>query len=312
MSEDKKSKILEKVRALLAKADSTEFEAEAETFRAKADELMAAYAIEQWQLDAADDADRASRTPERRDVNISWYWADNYSHINKHLFTMFSDVAKHCRCKVIWWNPLRDESGRKVPVLGLPADLDYFDMLFTHLQMQLGSKLQPGVEEGDTYIQALVRMKEAGMKWEAIGERLIRAGLMEGPYERKVGVKFTSDYTRFCEDSGRERKYINPKTYQRSFVDGFITHVAARLRDQKEDQAEKGGTGMELALRDISKMLDEEAEGMFGRPNQRGTVSTEHARDPQGYHAGSTAGREANISGNPQRDVRGVRGELAS
>lgn len=306
---DKKGKILEKVRALLAKANDTEFEGEAEVFRAKADELMAKYTIEQWQLDQADDADRASREPERRDVDISWYWADNYSHINRYLFTMFHNVAEHCRCKVVWWNPT---AGGKVPVLGLPADLDYFDMLFTHLYMQLGTKLTPGVEEGDTYMQALVRMKEAGMKWEAIGERLIKAGLMEGPYERKVGVRFTKEYTDYCEQNERERKYINPKTYQRSFVDGFITHVAARLRAQKEEQAEFGGTGMELALRDISQMLDEEAFNQFGKPRSRGTVSTEHARDPQGYHAGSTAGREASISGDPQRGVQGTRGELTS
>lgn len=306
---DKKDLILQRVRAMLAKADSTEFEGEAEVFRAKADALMAKYTIEQWQLDQADDADRASRTPERRDVDISWYWADNYSHINKYLFTLFHNVAKHCRCKVVWWNPV---AGGNVPVLGLPADLDYFDMLFTHLYMQLGTKLTPGVEKGDDYITALIRMKEAGMKWEAIGERLIKAGLMEGPYERKVGVKFTKEYTDYCERTERERKYINPKTYQRSFVDGFITHVGARLQEQKQEQAEEGGTGMELALRDISKMLDDEAFDMFGKPRSSGTVSTEHARDPQGYRSGATAGREANISGNPQRGVQGSRGELTS
>jgi hypothetical protein len=302
--------MLEKVRALLAKADSSEFEGEAEVFRAKADELMTAYAIEQWQVDAAaDDANRANRTPERRDVDISWYWASNYSHIKRTLFTLFSNVAKHCRCKVVWWNPV---AGGKVPVLGLPADLDYFDMLFTHLYMQLGSKLTPGVENGDQYMDALVRMKEAGMKWEAIGERLIKADLMDGPYERKIGVRFTKEYTQFCEEHGRERKYINPKTYQSSFTEGFLMQVSARLKEQKDDQAEKGGTGMELALRDIKQMLDDEAFDMFGKPRGSGAVSTEVGRDAEGYAAGSTAGREANISGDPQKGVRGNAGELTS
>lgn len=306
---DKKDKMLEKVRALLAKADDTEFEGEAEVFRTKADELMTAYAIEQWQVDAAQEGVNASREPERRDVDISWYWGDNYKHINRYLFTMFSNVAEHCRCKVVWWNPV---AGGKVPVLGLPADLDYFDMLFTHLYMQMGAGLTPSIDKGESYIDALVKLKESGMKWEAIGERLIKAGLMEGPYERKVGVRFTKEYTDHCDETGRERKYINPKTYQRSFAEGFMLQVGARLKVQKDDQAEKGGTGMEVALRDIKQMLDDEAFDQFGRPRGRGTVSTEHARDASGFASGSTAGREANISGDPQKGVRGNAGELTS
>lgn len=309
---DKKDLILKRVRAMLAKAESTEFEGEADVFRAKADELMTAYAIEQWQLDAADQADAQSRKPERRDVDISWYWQKAYSHINHDLFGLFSAIADHCRCKTIWWSPVHEGEGGKIPVLGLPADLDYFDLLFTHLQMQLGAKLTPGVEKGDDYMTALVRMKEAGMKWEAIGERLIDAGLMEGPYTRKVGVKFTKEYIDYCNETGRERKYINPKTYQRSFTEGFVQMVRVRLNQQKEDQADKGGTGMELALRDIKQMLDEEAENMFGRPRSSGTVSRDMARDEAGHAAGVFAGKEANISGDPQRGVGGSRRELTS
>lgn len=308
---DNREKMLERVRALLAKADGTEFEGEAAVFRAKADELMTAYSIEQWQLDAGG-ADTSGREPERRDVDVSWYWQDGYSHIKHHLFGMFSAVAEHCRCKVIFWSPVHEGNIGKVPVLGLPADLDYFDMLFTHLQIQLSASLTPGVEDGDTYIQALVRMKEAGMRWEAIGERLINAGLMDGPYTRNVGVRFTKEYTEYCEEAGRERKYINPKTYQRSFTEGFVMQVAGRLREQKDDQAEKGGTGMELAIRDIKKLLDEEAAKMFGRPRGGGTVSRDQARDAAGYASGSQAGHDANISGDPQRNVGGSRGELTA
>lgn len=302
-----KDLILQRVRAMLAKADSTEFEGEAEVFRAKADELMTKYTIEQWQLDMADEVDRAARKPERRDIDISWYWADNYSHLKHILFTIFTNVAEHCRCKVVYWNPV---PGGKVPVLGLPADMDYFDMLFTSLFMQLGRKLTPGVEEGDSYIEALVRMKEAGMRWEAIGERLINAGLMEGPYERKVGVRFTKEYTDYCAETERERKYINPKTYQSSFAHGFMEQVSARLDKQHAEQSEKGGTGMELALRDISQLIDDEAFSIFGEPRNSGTVSTQRARDRAGYVAGSHAGHHADIAGNPQRGVGGRRGEL--
>jgi hypothetical protein len=51
MTEDRKAKMLERVRALLAKADGTNFPEEADAFRAKADALMTEYAIEAWQMD---------------------------------------------------------------------------------------------------------------------------------------------------------------------------------------------------------------------------------------------------------------------
>lgn len=106
MSGDKKEKMLEKVRALLAKANDTEFEGEADVFRAKADELMTAYAIEQWQVDEADSrVGTSNRTPERRDIDISWYWKNSYSHIKHDLYHMFDQVARSCRCKPIWWSP---------------------------------------------------------------------------------------------------------------------------------------------------------------------------------------------------------------
>lgn len=305
----KKDKKLEQVRALLAKAASTEFEGEAAAFRAKADELMANYAIEQWQLDAADenDARRMSRDPERRDVDISWYHEPQYRHVYQDMWQLFHSVAAHCRCKVIWW-----AGSRKVPVLGLPSDLDYFDLLFTHLQIQLFNQIQPSPQPGDTYIEALVRMKEAGMKWEAIGARLIKAGLMEGPYTRNVGVRFTKEYTTYCDETGRERKYINPKTYQRSFTDGFVQQIAHRLREQKDDQKAKGGSGMELAVIDIKKKLDETAADLFGKAPRGRALSTNSSVDEAGMAAGRAAGREASISGDPQSGLGGNRKALNS
>lgn len=311
---DKKDKKLEQVRALLAKAASSEFEGEAAAFRAKADELMANYAIEQWQLDAADenDARRAGRDPERRDVNIEWYFAPQYRHVYTAMRDMFHHVAAHCRCKVVWWKGGGNQNEAKVPILGLPSDLDYFDLLFTHLQLQLFNGIQPSPEAGDTYIEALVRMKEAGMKWEAIGTKLIAAGLMDGEYTRNVGVRFTKEYTTYCEETGRDRKYINPKTYQRSFCEGFAAQINHRLREQKDEQKAKGGSGMELAVIDIKKKLEETATDLFGKAPRGTAISTNSSHDAAGMAAGHAAGRSANISGDPQSGLGGNRKALGA
>jgi hypothetical protein len=57
-TEERRAKKLAQVRMLLAKADSTKFPDEADTFRAKADELMAQYAIEAFEVTGHDDEHR--------------------------------------------------------------------------------------------------------------------------------------------------------------------------------------------------------------------------------------------------------------
>ena len=65
--------ILDKVRALLAKAESTQFEAEAEAFTAKAQELMTRHRIDRAVLNASDDLGDA---PAGRRLGIDDPYAD--------------------------------------------------------------------------------------------------------------------------------------------------------------------------------------------------------------------------------------------
>jgi hypothetical protein len=72
MTDTTSHKMLERVRALLAKADSTNFPEEAETFRAKADELMTRHSISQWAVEQAEAGRSAPIKPERRDFERAW------------------------------------------------------------------------------------------------------------------------------------------------------------------------------------------------------------------------------------------------
>jgi hypothetical protein len=301
-AEDKKAKMLERVRALMAKADSTDFPAEADTFRDKADELMRQYAIEQWQVDVAQDGVGARPKPISRDVDVAWYFSNSRS---KELWQLMNICTLHCRVKLVYWR-----GSTSIPCVGIPSDLDYFDMLFTSLMLQMGKGLEPHPSRDKPMIENLVVMKEAGMKWERIGELLITAGQLEY-YDRNMGVKFTKLYTDYCDKHDRPRLRIAPSVYQRSFAKGFVSEVRTRMRRQESTNT----TGMELVLRDIKDEVDAATTEMHGKDPERYALARDESTDPTAYRAGAQAGAQANIYGNPNEAFEQssqVRGALES
>jgi len=110
------------VRALLAKAESTPFEAEAEACTAKAQELMTRHAL--WH--ALLDHDHAPTTgPEMRRLDL------DKPYISAKAFLLGS-VASANRCRVVW---SREQAVGTV--FGYPADLDAVELLFTSLLIQV-------------------------------------------------------------------------------------------------------------------------------------------------------------------------------
>lgn len=112
---------LERVRALLAKAESTTFPEEAETYTAKAQELMARHRIDQALLAAGGPApDR----PAGRRLGV-----ENPYEQPKAL--LLEQVAAANRCRAVWSKQLGFAT-----VLGFPADLDAVELLYTSLLVQ--------------------------------------------------------------------------------------------------------------------------------------------------------------------------------
>jgi hypothetical protein len=114
-------RILERVRALLAKAESTTFPEEAEALSTKAQELMARHAIDRALLDAT--AGIESGVSGRR-LAID----DPYA---KEKSLLLARVAHANRCTAIW----EPDVGWST-VFGAEDDLDIVDLLFTSLLCQ--------------------------------------------------------------------------------------------------------------------------------------------------------------------------------
>ncbi|MFN8024914.1 MAG: DUF2786 domain-containing protein [Acidimicrobiia bacterium] len=131
------TRMLERVRALLAKAESTEFEAEAEALTAKAQELMARHSIEQAMLDARAPTDRAQPSMVRITVEAP--------HASAKV-QVLSAVAGANRCRTIW-----SEHQRVAHVFGFADDLAAVEMLFTSLLVQATVGLHRAGPQRDAY-----------------------------------------------------------------------------------------------------------------------------------------------------------------
>jgi hypothetical protein len=115
-------KVMQRVRALLAKAESTEFPEEAEAFTAKAQELIARHAIDQAMLEAGA-GDPGLGTSGRR-VLID----DPYARAKS---VLLGQVVAANRCTAVWQSELSLST-----VFGLPDDIDAVELLFTSLLTQ--------------------------------------------------------------------------------------------------------------------------------------------------------------------------------
>ncbi len=125
-SEQLDEKVLATVRGLLAKAESTTFDQEADALTAKAQQLMARHAIDLAMIDAG--APSVSGVVARR-VHVE----DPYFEAKAVLLTV---VAEANRCSAVMATHLGI-----VTVFGFPADLDITELLFTSLLTQATSSM---------------------------------------------------------------------------------------------------------------------------------------------------------------------------
>ena len=119
------ARMMGRIRALLAKAESTEFPEEAEALTAKAQHLMTRYAIDSAVLGAGAGGSPADDVRARR-MHVEQPYADTKA----QLLTV---VAKANGVRSVW----HDEVGMAT-VVGLPVDLELTELMFTSLLVQPG------------------------------------------------------------------------------------------------------------------------------------------------------------------------------
>lgn len=153
--------VLERIRALLAKAESTTFEAEALAFTVKAQELMTRHAIDAALLDEASGADHDDPVTIRLPVDAP------YADVKSLLLQV---VAEAGRCRTVFHQGVDLSS-----VVGFADDVAAVELLFTSLLVQAQTALSAAARNAPPG----TRVRSQGYRsafllsfTERIGERL--------------------------------------------------------------------------------------------------------------------------------------------
>jgi hypothetical protein len=153
-------RLLARVRAMLAKAESTIHPAEADTFTAAAQELMARHSIDQVLLTQRSPGPASPDRPGARRIGI-----DNPYEAAKA--ALLDRVARANRCRSVWSRALGFGT-----VVGFDADLDAVETLFTSLLVQATTAMtRAGAQVGRARTRAFRRSFLAAYAVR-IGERL--------------------------------------------------------------------------------------------------------------------------------------------
>lgn len=156
-------RMLGRIRALLAKAESTEFTEEAEALSARAQELMAKYSIDHALL-AARSGEREEPFGRRIPVDSPYEEAKG---------TLLNVIALANRCRAVW-----SKDVGLMTVVGFPADLNAVELLFTSLLVQANTAMLRAGGKKDEFGRSRTRaFRQSFLVSYAIriGERLEQA-----------------------------------------------------------------------------------------------------------------------------------------
>src|SRR5437879_5887944 len=150
--------MLERVRALLAKAESTTFPEEADALTVKAQQLMARHAIDEAMLAAGDP---------REAVESRKVWLDRPYEAEKA--RLLAQVAAANRTRTVWIKEIG-----VVIVIGFGPDLGVIELLFTSLLVQATRAMTTAPRRADGRTRSFRQSFLVGYAGR-IGERLREA-----------------------------------------------------------------------------------------------------------------------------------------
>jgi hypothetical protein len=195
---------LRRIRALLAKAESTEYPEEAEALTAKAQELMTRHSVDTVLLDTGG-------TPHRSDVATRRVHVDDpYARAKMQLL---GAVAGANGVRLVWYQSLGIAN-----LVGVAADLDAVELLFTSLLLQVG--------------QALGAAERAAGRRSA--SRSFRRAFLLG-YAGRIGERLTSARERATAAAAAEQgvDLLPVLRSRQEAVDDAFTELFPRVRSTR-------------------------------------------------------------------------------
>lgn len=212
---------MRRISGLLAKADSTEFPEEAAALRAKAEELMARYRIEEEQLIS----ETGEILPVFRDVLIT---EDGSEFKNEHSW-LWAAISRHCGIRYLCtWKRVDGRFWWVAETVGYDVDVRLAEMLFNSARLVFGANLEPEYDPSESDAANIYRLRSAGIDRQSIAEKVFgRKGHQEG---LKVGRMYKEECARRGEEPTVSGRNVNAKTYRELFAHNFVTAFSRRLR----------------------------------------------------------------------------------
>jgi hypothetical protein len=315
-----RDKVLDKIRGLIAKAESLEESRdpnalnEALACRNAADKMMQKYAVEEWQTMRAAPV---QTKPERIKIDIG----EEGNEFLAEMATLVNVVGKFCKCSSVWMNGTAYDGKQEYCwVYGYESDLKYFQLMFTNLFLHMNGAIFPKPDPAKSLGENAYELHNAGLNWfdiaKAYGWYQVLPELHEPvdmyvnrntgerlSWARSIG-KIKKAYTAEINKRHEQPLRIPPngsETFRRNAAQGYLNRIADRLREISSQR----GAGTELVLADKQQNNDEVIQGhhpSLGIAKTKGVRYNEAA-----YRKGTAHANTANL--NPAA-TRGNKGAL--
>lgn len=270
------SQLLSRIRALLAKAESTEFAEEADSFTAKANELMTRHRIDRAALEASSGVSEVHGVVARR-VWIDAPYADQKAFL-------LQTVAGESGCRSV-----SDPMGFDT-LVGDGADVEMTELLYTSLLVQATTQMT-AVGKSTAADLARARERVASLIDDRMGA--------QRDHDVDEAAARLGDF--FARRSVKTKR--NPG-FRRSFLTAYAVRIGTRLREAAGSataaaEAELGGAFLPVLAR-RQRLVDDAVDKMFGELSH----SAMRAGDRAGWIAGTAAADLADLNARAQLSRR--------
>lgn len=269
--------MMRRIAALIAKADSTEFPEEAKSLRAKAEELLTRYRIEESDLISSGEL---ATTPVSRKIDVT---SMSTEFRNDH-YWMWQSVARHCglRSHEDWGTNSAGIRGYVATAVGYDVDIRLAEMIFQSALLVFGQHLEPEVDPKDSDAVNVYRLRSAGIPRNQIARLMWCASLGSdgAAAHAKAGRLYKEECERRGEDATVSGRAINATTYRKAYAKRFSMEFSRRLREAR-DAADSVGGGLVLVGR--AAKVDEAFYTLF--PAYRPTPEPEGAEEVVSPHS---------------------------
>lgn len=259
-----------KIQAMLANADDESLSDEARaSYRAKAEEFMVKYRIEEEDALATDEA---ASTPILRNIRVTTRYTGR---LGAYYTSTFLDIARHCGVRV----HMTYDEGYVANVVGYEGDVRYAEFLWTSALLMFSTRINPTWDDALSPEENVWRLRNAGIKRAVIADRAGRDGRKASDRSWVQRV-----YLRECEKRNEPPRAAGlghqAEVFQQAYADEFRATLAYRMRAARDaTDSVRGG----LVLHGRSDRVDEAFYTRFPqyRPNTDPTPAPEYKPCPR-------------------------------